>query len=203
MIKVCYEGRLGNQLFQYGRALCSCIENDDSVENPIESRVFKYVPEKTQKLTYKQAGFFQDEETVLRFAQYRKILFNEEPPVDGLFVHVRLGDIDDLTNRSCSLDYYREAIQATGEKNGFISSDSPNHPIVQTLMREFDLKFFESHPEHTIIFASRFKNKVLSLGTFSWWIGFLNCQDNVIFPDPEKYTKWHGDIFTFEHWRKI
>ena len=34
-------------------------------------------------------------------------------------------------------------------------------------------------------------NKILSLGTFSWWIGFIGNQNNVMYPDPDK-TNYNG-----------
>jgi hypothetical protein len=45
--------------------------------------------------------------------------------------------------------------------------------------------------------------KVLSLGTFSWWIGFLRSKSRkhtIFCPDVDKYKKWHGDIFPMKGW---
>lgn len=146
--------------------------------------------------------FFQDEETINEFKQNRK-LFYTPPKVDGLYVHVRLGDIDDFTDRKCTYQYYQEAIENSGKDSGFISSDSPNSELVNNLVDNFNLTKINHDPEQTIIFASSMSHRVLSLGTFSWWIGFLGEQGNVICPDPSKYRIWHGPIFEQMNWKMI
>ena len=85
-----------------------------------------------------------------------------------------------------------------------MSSDTFNHPFIQKLISEFDLEPYKNTPEETIIFGSRFKNKILSLGTFSWWIGFIGSQNNVICPDPSDYGWWHGAIFQcMQDWNMV
>ena len=130
-----------------------------------------------------------------------KYLFlNENKNQKDTFVHVRLGDISH-DEASCDINYYRKAL--IGLNGGYISSDSPNHDIITKLSEEFNLKIFESSPEETIIFGSQFENKILSLGTFSWWIGFLGNQNNVICPVQKEYREWHGDIFPFLNWKEV
>lgn len=104
-------------------------------------------------------------------------------------------------NRFLNINYYEEAL--SGTKKGFISSDSLNDDLIHTLSSKFFLQKFENSPEETIIYASRFSNKILSLGTFSWWIGFLGNQNSVICPNQSKYPKWHGDIFPILDWRQM
>lgn len=208
MIKINYEGRLGNNLFQYGRALCDSIENNNCISNPLSTKIFKNITLKHSiQQTYTQNGFFQDEETISKFLKYKDKIFNKIDTEEGLFVHVRLGDIANNfpAGRSCDIGYYEKCLNNIKQNKGprFISSDSPSNKIVIDLIDKFNLELFQAPPEETIIFASKFKNKILSLGTFSWWIGFLGAQDNVFFPDPSKYKKWHGDIFIFDNWIQI
>ena len=124
-----------------------------------------------------------------------------EKLVEGSFVHVRLGDISNDATRCCEIQYYEKALE--GLNGGYISSDSPNHEIVKRLSNKFNLEVFQNSAENTLIFGSQFENKILSLGTFSWWIGFLGNQNNVICPSQKEYMEWHGDIFPFLNWKEV
>jgi len=206
MIHVRYEGRLGNNIFQYCKALCSSIVSGDSISNPLATKIVKYkAPPSKEGTVSVQSGYSQDLDTISQFKTHKDLLFNTVESVDGLFVHVRLGDI---TNQSfaADIDYYRKAIDSVKVPAGckkYIASDSPNHPIVQSLIKEYDLSLFNASPEDTILFASSFNRKVLSLGTFSWWIGFLGDSDHIVAPDPAKYTRWHGEIFENMGWELL
>jgi hypothetical protein len=145
-------------------------------------------------------GFFQKRNLLKYFIQSENIQNNNQKIVEGSFVHVRLGDID-KDAKSCKIEYYEKALE--GLNGGYISSDSPNHEIVKRLSNKFNLEVFQNSPENTLIFGSQFENKILSLGTFSWWIGFLGNQNNVICPVQKEYIEWHGDIFPFLNWKEV
>ena len=64
MIKIHYEGRLGNHLFQYGHALTDHLELGHSIANLSpeikETKIFKIFPQhEDNKETIIQEGFFQ------------------------------------------------------------------------------------------------------------------------------------------------
>lgn len=205
MIRINYEGRLGNNIFQYCKALCSSISSGVSIANPLATKIVKYkAPPAKEGTVSVQSGYFQDLDTISQFKAHKDLLFNTVESFDGLFVHVRLGDI--TNNFAADIDYYRKAIdsvKASANCKKYIASDSPNHPIVQTLIKEYGLSLFNASPEDTILFASSFNRKVLSLGTFSWWIGFLGDSDYIVAPDPAKHTRWHGEIFENMGWKLL
>lgn len=119
-------------------------------------------------------------------------------------MHVRLGDLLGIPGTYCELDYYRKALdQVELGDELYISSDSPQHSHVQTLMSEYKLKFLNENEEETILRASKFDNKILSLGTFSWWIGFLGNQKNVICPNIDEHVLWHSKIFPCLNWKML
>ena len=118
---------------------------------------------------------------------------------NSIFVHVRLGDV---TSVNPGLDYYRHAILQSNFDNGYISSDSINHPIVRSLISEFNLiEFNEQNPIKILNFAKDFDNLVLSKGTFSWWIAMLSKSENIFFPKND--TCWYGNIFVFQDWKYL
>jgi hypothetical protein len=145
-------------------------------------------------------GTFQVEKFVSKFKDEILSHFElkYEPRNNEVFVHVRLGDVEHLNP---GLEYYEKALSGLDFDSGFISSDTYNHPTVQTLMKKYKLSFYNNSALKTINFAKDFENLVLSKGTFSWWMGFLNKSENIIYPINDK--KWYGDIFVFDNWKPI
>ena len=145
-------------------------------------------------------SYHQNDSDISLIKKHKKSLVKDFGRREGTFVHVRAGDT--LENMVPGIEYYKKCLMYPSSITGYVSSDSPNHDTVKFLLDNFDLKLYENDPENTIIFGSTFDNKVLSLGTFSWWIGFLGNQNNVICPNPQNYATWHGPIFeSMEQWR--
>jgi hypothetical protein len=131
-----------------------------------------------------------------------------EASIEGVLVQYRLGDLlQPPYGRVAKLEYFQHCLrQITAGKNMpcYVVSDSLNHPYIAALSNEFNLIPINKTPKEDLLFGAKLKYKVLSLGTFAWWIGFLgNPNDTIYHPDPDKYFKWHGDIFCFDNWNKI
>ena len=109
------------------------------------------------------------------------------PTTDGLFIHIRLGDLLDSTNiKPLNVEYYEKCIEKASEKNIFISSDTPNHPMIQHLVDKYAAKRFISiNPVESIKFGRSFSKIATSFGTFSWWIAFLSGHNNIFYPSPQ------------------
>lgn len=117
---------------------------------------------------------------------------------NNLFIHVRLGDVSEKTKHL--LDYYSNTIKSTQFDKGYISSDSINHELCQTLITKYKLEIIDKSEVETIMFGSTCKHIILSGGTFSWLIGFLaENKSNIIYPKIKE--TWYGeDIFSFSNW---
>ena len=112
-------------------------------------------------------------------------------------LHVRLGDVP---NFNPGYDYYDKVLEQIKFENGYICSDSINHPICKRLIQKYNLVVIQESEVKTIQFASTCKNIVLSKGTFSWMIGLLGFYSTVYFP--KLTTVWHGDIY-FNDWNQV
>ncbi len=230
MISISYDGRLGNNLFQNFTGIILSEKFKEHIQNPIDNTIlinpifekkiwsetnrvdnnnfFEILNKDEINFNLNLNDFFQTREIVGLINDKKNFIKEiKHTPNKDIFVHVRLGDllydINPVKNKYADYDYYENIIDKIPFERGFVSSDSPNHPTVIKLINKFNLTLYENNPLGTIIFASSFEYKVLSLGTFSWWIGFLGNQNNIFYPDPKKYTIWHGEIFVLNHWNKI
>jgi hypothetical protein len=140
-------------------------------------------------------------------ANLDKIFHKEllEDSEEGIFIHYRLGDIGGC-DRAIHVEHFEKAITSVPNYENlpkYISSDSPSDLRVQKICKNYGFVIHESSPQETIKFGSRFTNKLLSHGTFSWFIGVLGSQNNIILPNSNDYARWHGDIFVFDDWHEL
>ena len=204
MIHIRYNGRFGNNLFQHSVAAVMSLDLGIRLANPLKSCLVRPINGPDNEGTILVDGFFQNRKAIDRIlSSKRDILCEPTDVLDGIYVHIRLGDIMG-TKKSCDYEYYDRAISSCSFLSGYISSDSPDHPMVVGLANKYGLQINRCETEDQVIYnASKYTNKVLSLGTFSWWIGVLGCQDNVICPNPKKYETWHGDLFPVLDWKML
>ena len=222
-------GRFGNNLFQYSAACLLAKKFGDKIVNPMQTNIVQfdnnfscknnthtiYVNDDNFQDIYESEeisfdmnirGFFQTRYVVDLFEKNRDLFVEIPSLVSQNFVHVRLGDLLDnkaIRDNMPEYDYYDKCLKDCDINRGFVSSDSMEHPIVKKLIKDHDLNSYNSSEENTILFAASCFNKILSLGTFSWWIGFLgvdNFNHAVFCPKFNDYTKWHGDIFPMKGW---
>lgn len=227
-VKISYRGRLGNKIMTYLMAqylaekndLAFDVEfpeniNDDFIINKvsgkrnysefteiIDANIIHYMKTPINSGIHVNDHFqwkevWENQDVITKYKTYMtpKPL---EPECD-LFVSVRLGDITGVV--SLPIEYYSETLEKIKFSNGFISSDSPEHPIVLQLIKRFNLKLFSGSPAHKIRYASMCKNIVLSSGTFCFLQGFFSKNSNVYFIDDETMQQklgirqWTGGMF--------
>jgi hypothetical protein len=118
-----------------------------------------------------------------------KLRFNNN---NDCFVHIRLGDV---TKYNPGFEYYDSVLQKLDVNKIYISSDTPNHNIIQRLLKNHqNASVFHSNPIDTIHFGSTCKYIVLSNGTFSAILGYLGYHSTVYYKKLSKDTRW--DDFT-------
>ena len=230
-VLVHYSGRLGNNILQYcmgsylahkfnlffdkhldlnddfeinkkesGRSIGNHIEvNDDNLQELLSKKSI----DSGIKLNgwFSSKYIFENEEILFHYRNC--IIPKYVDNTSDLFVHVRLGDIDNKFN--LPYDYYHQQISSTSYNNCFISSDSPNHEIIKKLKDNFkNVQLFTGFsPSFAIRYGANCKNLVLSAGTFSFCMLLFNrcdaevyCIDNETMRDKFNIKQWTGDMFS-------
>lgn len=117
-----------------------------------------------------------------------------------VFVHVRIGDLENK-NLTPGIDYYEKILNSISFTHGYISTDTPNHPMVDHFVQKYNLQYFLDNEVATIQFGSTCKYIVTASGTFSWIIALLGFNSDVYYP--KDYLTWHGDIYGFPDWKGV
>tara|TARA_Y100001968_G_C19430498_1_gene756744 strand:- start:139 stop:1032 length:894 start_codon:yes stop_codon:yes gene_type:complete len=124
-------------------------------------------------------------------------------------VFVRLGDVAHLAP---PFKYYKEAIELVLKNSSysdvgihnssfsqsFLTTDSPNHPLVKRILKRYNLKLLNADPVETLFFARRFQNLILTGGSYNWLAAFISNATSVIYP--ESTYEWSGDIYSPFKW---
>lgn len=229
MIEIRWSGKFGNRLFQmsaanilsmkynsvinnYWNSMDSILEVNDAlgckyytktitVNNDNIKQIFNE-PVKANLLIH---DYFQTRWCIEKFIKMNKYLNSYENQIDATFIHVRLGDLLQNNNMSLPYDYYKNAIEQMNNSRIIISSDSPQHEMVHRLKNAYNAETYNGSVIETIMLGANCNKKVLSLGTFSWWIGFLGSMfwkdQETICPLKSRSIVWHGDIFPMFNWK--
>ena len=115
-----------------------------------------------------------------------------------VFVHVRLGDISQC---SPGLSYFETALNDVDYEKGYLSTDSPESPMVWALCAKYNLELFYKSEVETLQFGSTCSSLILSHGTFSWFLGALGFDSTVRYPVIKQV--WHGNIFVIPEWIEV
>jgi hypothetical protein len=227
MVTISYSGRLGNNLFQYIAAyifakkfnlkissdivannfnlplLESGIVGDTKIDVDDSNFMCLLESDSLELAHYHFVGYYQIKEFILKYRHEIKSLFKldyDNQDSDEVFISYRIGDLNGL-RLMLPIEYYQDALSKLNFNKGYITSDSPDHPNVINLMREFNLEIYDASPLDTINFAKNFNNLILSEGSFSWWMGFLSKAENIYYNERSRF--WHGDIFVLPEWKAL
>jgi hypothetical protein len=231
MVTINFGGRLGNNLLQYITAYLFSKKfnynlNTEGVNNKLDFADFFKLKTHIGKI-FQRHEIIVDNNNLINFLEkeniddrhyifsdyfqireYIEIYLDEiiscfnpvETKIDDVFVVYRIGDIDN-TRQMLPIDYYRDCLKELNFNKGFITSDTPNHPNIIELSKDFNLEIYKNEcPMQTIDYARKFDKLILSEGTFSWWIGTLSKSNFVYYNERERF--WHGDIYVDKHWIK-
>lgn len=183
------------------------ILNDQNFMNYVKTntqlRVQYTLGENTYFQTKEGSNFlFNHFQTVLKSGIIDKNKFKDRYENNNdVFIHVRLGDVAD---KNPGFEYYNKVLSAIQFDKGYLSSDSPDHPICQQIIQTFpNITIIKFNEVETMMFGSTCKHVVLSHGSFSACIGYMSFFSNVFYPCYEKDKIWYGDMFSIDSWNCI
>ena len=117
------------------------------------------------------------------------------------FVHVRLGDMENLNP---GITYYLNVLSTIQFNHLYIASDSLNNKIIHSICVKYpnstEINF---NDVKTLQFGSTCKHIILSHGTFSAMIGYLSHNSNVYYKKYDKTKGWHGDVFSTPEFNEV
>ena len=111
-------------------------------------------------------------------------------PNNNCFIHVRLGDV---AQWNPGVSYYQNILSTLNVDTVYLSTDSIDHPIAQTLLHLPKVKLYEGSAKDTVLFASTHRYVILSHGTFSGMIAYLAFYSTVYFVKESETTSWDYD----------
>ena len=129
--------------------------------------------------------YFQSRNVTTLTHRYVQSKVKRPTTKNACFLHVRLGDVAKWNPGAA---HYLDIIATLQVDRIYLSTDSPDHPIVQTLLQKAQL--YEGSPIDTILFASSCRYVILSHGTFSGMIGYLANESTVYFVKENEKTSW-------------
>ncbi len=225
MINLQYNGgRFGNHLIQLSCAAAIANKFKQNISNPFDQSIIqipKFEDAKYDKtlvindsniselflldkvdFNISLTGFLQLEKCIQESIKYNT--FTSTEMIDATFVHFRLDDLVKL-GFSLPFEYYNNALSSLDNKRIIASTDSPDHEIVKKLQEKYSIEMYFGDENATILLGASCRQKILSQGTFSWWIGFINNYktDKIIYPDFSKYPAFCGDIFSSRGWNSL
>lgn len=175
------------------------IKNNEKIEKNIIIDIADFYCQTKEFCLYLQDKFKEIFTENIKKTNIFKERYNNNQDV---FIHVRLGDIQNDNSKSNNKEYYDNILSVLNFEKGYISSDTIKSDFCQFLIKKYNLEIIDLDEVKTIMFASTCKNIILSGGTFSWLIGFLSFYSHKIYYPKNKKT-WYGDIFAFDDWIQV
>ena len=231
MVSINYNGRLGNNLFQYISAYIFAkkfnlslltsptynglnfgeffnlknITGKSFSSNVIiinDDNFLEYLNKKEiPNSHYIFSGYFQIKNFII---DYENEIINCFKPIDEKIDEVFVVyRIGDIANlrQMLPIEYYQECLNELTFNSGYITSDTPYHPNVIKLCEEFGLKLYNNPCPMTTIDFARKFNNLVLSEGTFSWWIGTLSQSNTIFFN-ERERFWHGDIFTNKLWNK-
>ena len=164
----------------------------------------KYIEEPVliEGFLQKECLLYNQKEIIRSIIKKNKIKF-----YDQVFVHVRLGDMEQY---GPGYSYYKNALEKIKFNSGIISTDSPKNKIIDKLLDNFNLSLYENENfQEVISLGSQYEYRIITGGSSGWLIGYLGENNNVYYvknnykrynPFSKHIKYWPDELFKKSDW---
>lgn len=213
LIRVSYLGTLGNQLWQYsaarvlaqhlGRPLVAppiqgfprtteLIGGNNNGPLPLVQRASgQRLPSRFWGREIQLEGHFERVDYLNRGEGLEQVKawartpepVRTKPHPDSLVVSIRRGWNGYPTEMCPPVDFYHRLISELGNGVTWITTDSPEDPWFQPLIRSnLNIQFFKGSAVSQYAFVSSAARVVMAPSTFTWWAAFVGVANKIYWP---------------------
>ncbi len=198
MNHISYDGRTGNQLFQYMYNWMR--STGKTIFDPIAG-----FPE--LKLDKPGEVFFECSDCyVPHRVMIRNMMALGGGPIDGVAVHVRGGDAATQGFRCPPFSYYEKAIGQVNKKPVTLFTDDVLNDVCKQLIPLVDYVVSSDEPMYDFHSIRRHSSIIIGNSTFAWWAAFLSNHNNVIQCEPTsgwRSKEMPSTCLIVEDWHQI
>lgn len=112
----------------------------------------------------------------------------DPPSEDELVVSIRRGWGGYPISLCPSADYYHQVIEELGSGKATITTDSPDDPWFDPLLRNSKIRLFRGSPLEQFEFLRLAKRVVMAPSTFAFWASFVGNSTHIYLPDSEEFS---------------
>lgn len=222
----CFDGRLGNQLFQFAHLYSDVVANggyDYAVSVcPIDVERLQYKPQIVDKGEF--TGYWESEQHFNQ--ELIHPIYSPTPKqveaihakygdfTNSLFISVRRGDFVKLGHRFVCVNaaFYNDMYDMLTKKMTYskvlITSDDFGWCKKNLKMKDNVVWLEDENPYDTIMIGSQCKDFIISASTFAWWCAWLGEKNGgeIVCPNAKFHSGFKQDdswIFFPERWHRI
>ena len=198
MINVKYNGRLGNNLFQYcyGRILANKLNME---LNATEIRGFENTKEKIygNKMDppivlegyFQQYSYYKNYKNDIKKWLYIDKKIEENITENDLVIYIRRSDYVS-SNLSMPMSFYEDCIKNIPHDKLYICTCDPKDPITIDFVKKYNGIMRHKSQLDDFKFIMNFNKIVLSQSTYCWWAAWLSDAKEIYFPLSEDFGAW-------------
>jgi len=168
------------------------LEEDTNIQKNIKNEIQYFQTRKCSNAVYK---YIQNKKNNIK---NKNPFSSRYARNNDCFVHIRLGD---AAMQNPGTNYYINTLSKLSFDTLYISSDSPSHPIINSIFNIYSNAKLISYDEiKTIQFGSTCKHVILSHGSYSAIIGYMAFDSYIYYPSYDGIVVWFGDMFSIDGW---